>query len=123
LGQVVGYSLYAGDIHGPAFLWDYRHGLQALPSLPGDTDGTGNGINDLGQIVGYSALYDNNGNWVSGRVVIWQNGIPTDLQTVVPSGTPTFNSVGKIPDSGQIAVDSGNFDDGTIAGLLLVPTH
>jgi uncharacterized membrane protein len=52
LNKAVGYSLYAGNIHGPAFLWDHRHGLQALPLLRPDTDGIAYNINDLGQIVG-----------------------------------------------------------------------
>lgn len=122
-GQVVGWSLNASDIHGPAFVWDVVHGLQALPSLPGDTDGSGNNINEVGQITGYSQLFDNNGNFISQRVVIWQNGTPTDLQTLVPAGSPTFNNVGNINDLGQIAICSGRFVDGTIAGYLLVPTH
>jgi uncharacterized membrane protein len=122
-GQVVGWSLNAGNIHGPAFVWDAVHGLQALPSLPGDTDGSGNFINELGQITGYSQLFDNNGNLLSQREVIWQNGTPTDLQTLVPPGTPTFNTVGEINNFGQIAMDSGSFGDGSIAGYLLVPTH
>jgi hypothetical protein len=55
--------------------------------------------------------------------LIWQNGIPTDLQTLVPAGSPTFNNVGNINDLGQIAICSGRSGDGTIAGYLLVPTH
>jgi len=122
LGQIVGWSLYAGDLHGPAFVWDWR-GFHALPSLPGDTDGSGNNINDLGQITGYSQLFDDNGNLLSQRYVIWQNGTVTELQTLVPVGTPTFVDVANINDLGQIGVLSGSFADGTIAGYLLVPTH
>src|SRR5664280_1512945 len=102
LGQIVGWSLYAGDIHGPAYLWDYRHGLQALPSLPGDTDGSGDNINDFGQITGFSQLFDDNGNLISQTPVIWQNGTVTNLQTLVPAGTPTFTDVANTNDLGQI---------------------
>jgi uncharacterized membrane protein len=122
-GQIVGWSLYAGDIHGPAFVWDGVHGLHALPSLPGDTDGSGNNINELDQITGYSQLFDDNGNFVSQRMVIWQNGTPTDLQTLVPAGTPAFTDVANVNDLGQIGIDSGSLGDGTIAGYLLVPAH
>jgi len=123
LGQIVGWSLYAGDIHGPAYLWDYRHGLQALPSLPGDTDGSGDNINDFGQITGFSQLFDDNGNLISQTPVIWQNGTVTNLQTLVPAGTPTFTDVANTNDLGQIGIDSGSLGDGTVAGYLLVPTH
>jgi uncharacterized membrane protein len=123
LGQIVGWSLYAGDIHGPAFVWDVVHGLQALPSLPGDTDGSGDNINDLGQIVGFSQLFDDNGNFISQRVALWQNGTVTEVQTLVPPGTPPLTDVGSINDLGEIAVDSGFLTDGKGAGYLLVPTH
>jgi uncharacterized membrane protein len=123
LGQIVGWSLYAGDIHGPAFLWDYWHGLHALPSLPGDTDGAADNINDLGQIVGFSQLFDNNGNFISQRVALWRNGTVTEVQTLVPLGTPPLTDVGNINDLGEIAVDSGFLTDGMGAGYLLVPTH
>jgi uncharacterized membrane protein len=122
LGQIVGWSLYAGDLHGPAFVWD-SHGLHALPSLPGDTDGSGDNINDLGQITGFSQLFDDNGNLISQREVLWQNGTVTELQTLVPAGTPAFTDVANINDLGQVGVDSGSIADGTVAGYLLVPTH
>lgn len=122
-GQIVGWSLYTGDIHGPAFVWDAVHGLHALPSLPGDTDGSGNDINDLGQIVGFSQLFDDNGNLISQRVVLWRNSIVTELQTLVPPGTPTLTDVGHANLLGQIDVDTGSVPDGTLAGYLLVPTH
>jgi len=80
LGQAAGFSLYPDDLHGPAFVWD-RRGLHALPSLPGDIDGAALAINDLGQIVGLSELLDDFGDLLSQRVVIWQHGTVTDLQT------------------------------------------
>lgn len=67
LGQIVGWTLYAGDLHGPGFLWDFR-GMHALPTLPGDSDGQANAINDLGQITGFSWLFDDYGNLLSQRL-------------------------------------------------------
>jgi uncharacterized membrane protein len=122
LGQIVGWSAYAGDLHAAAFVWDWR-GMRALPSLPGDTDGQGNDISDLGQIVGFSQLFDDNGTLISQRVVLWEHNNITELQTLVPPGTPTLTDVGHANLLGQIDVDSGSFDDGTIAGYLLVPRH
>ena len=120
LGQAVGWTLYAGDLHGPAFVWK-GHGLQALPTLPGDTDGYANAINEFGQIVGFSLLFDDDGNLLSQRVVIWQNGTVTDLQTLVPANTPTFTDIGNVNLQGQIAIEAGSFDDGSLAGYVLIP--
>lgn len=123
LGQVVGVELYPGNIHGPGFLWDYRHGLQALPLLPPDTDAATYNINDFGQIVGDSQVYDDYGNFVSNRAAIWENGTVTDLQTLVPPGTPPLTyETGNINDLGEITVNATN-PDGTPLALLLVPTH
>jgi len=122
LGQIVGWSAYAGDIHAPAFVWDVR-GMHALPLLPGDTDGQGFNINDLSQITGVSQLFDDNGNFIFGRTVIWQNGTVTDLDLLVPAGTPPFTDVANINDVGQIGIDSGYLGDGSVAGYLLVPNH
>ena len=123
VNQAVGYSFYPGDIHSPGFFWDYRHGLQALPLLPPDTDATILNINDFGQIVGLSQVFDDNGNFVSQRAAIWGNGTVIDLQTLVPPGTPPLNyQVGNINDLGEITVDATN-PDGTSLGLLLVPTN
>jgi probable HAF family extracellular repeat protein len=121
--QAVGYSLFSGNIHGPGFLWDYRHGLQPLPLLPPDTDATVFNINDLGQIVGDSQVYDNNGNFISQRAAIWENGTVIDLQTLVPPGTlPLTYEMGNINDFGDIAVNATN-PDGSPAALLLMPIH
>lgn len=119
-GQAAGFSLFPGDLHGPAVLWD-RRGPNALPLLPGDTDGIALAIDGRGQIVGFSDQIDNFGNVLSQRVVIWQHGTVTDLQTVVPADTPTLTDVGNANLKGQIAVDTGFFDDGTLAGYVLVP--
>ena len=119
LGQAVGWSLLPGDIHAPAFVWDLLHGLHALPSLPGDTDGEGHQINDLGQIVGFSQIFDDHGNFVSQRVVSWQNGTPIELQTVIPSNIPTLTDVGYANLFGQISVSSEfNLDGRTVAYVL-----
>ncbi|MGA8621149.1 MAG: hypothetical protein WB660_21830 [Candidatus Sulfotelmatobacter sp.] len=119
-GQAVGFSLYAGDLHGPAVLWDWR-GPHALPMLPGDTDGEATAINDLEQIVGFSQLFDDYGDLLSERVVLWQNGKVTDLQTVVPADTADLTDVGNVNLSGEIAIQAGYFDDGTLGAYVLIP--
>jgi probable HAF family extracellular repeat protein len=119
-GQAVGFSLYAGDLHGPAVLWDWR-GPHALPMLPSDTDGEATAINDLEQIVGFSQLFDDFGDLISERVVLWQNGKVTDLQTVVPADTPDLTDVGNVNRCGEIAIQAGYFDDGTLSAYVLIP--
>ncbi len=121
--KVVGYSLYSGNIHGPAFLWDRRDGLQALPLLPPDTDAQAYNVNELGQIVGVSQIYDDNGNFVSQLSAIWENGTVTALQTLVPANTPplTYNT-GTINDLGEITVNATS-PDGSPDALLLVPKY
>ena len=120
LGQATGWSLYAGDIHAPAFIWDFR-GLHALPQLPGDTDGYGSQISDLDEITGWSQLYDEQGNFISQRVVIWQNGKVTELQTLVPPGIPAFGDIGNANIFGQISASSGLLADGTETTYVLTP--
>lgn len=121
--KVVGYSLYSGNIHGPAFLWDRREGLEPLPLLPPDTDAQAYNINDVGQIVGVSQIYDENGNFISQRAAIWEDGTIAALQTLVPAKTPplTYN-MGTINDRGAITVNATNAD-GSPDALLLVPKH
>lgn len=119
--KVVGYSLHSGNIHGPAFLWDYRQGLKALPLLPPDTDGLAYNINDLGQIVGESQTFDDNGQFVSQRSAIWEDGTVTALQTLVPANTPPLTyETSNINDRGDTAVNATN-PDGSPLALLLVP--
>jgi hypothetical protein len=55
--------------------------------------------------------------------VIWQNGTVTDLDLLVPAGTPPFTDVANINDVGQIGIDSGYLRDGSVAGYLLLPNH
>ncbi len=123
LTKVVGYSLHAGNIHGPAFLWDYQHGLKALPLLPPDTDGIAYNINDFGQIVGDSQIFDSNGNFVSQRAAIWEHDTVIGLQTLVPPDTPPLTyETGNINDLGDITVNATN-PNGSPDALLLVAIH
>ncbi len=118
-GQAVGSSTNAGDLNGLAAFWDWR-GPHALPLLPGNTDGFGNGINDLGQITGFSFGVDENGNDTQ-AVVLWQKGTVIDLQTVVASNTPDLTDIGNVNLSGQIAVQTGYFGDGSLGAYVLIP--
>jgi uncharacterized membrane protein len=111
-GQTVGSATTVDDATGPAVLWNLQ-GAHALSSLPGDVDGTALAINELGQIVGFDDDV--------GEVVLWQHGTVLDLQTAVPASTPPISDVGNVNNLGQIAVETGFFDDGSLAAYVLEP--
>jgi len=95
-GEVVGYSL-AQDDSSHGVVWNKAIGMQPLPRLmASDYDGSANGINNLGQIVGGS------GN----LAVLWQNNKQHTVQSL---GTLTENwsSAFSINDLGQVVGWSG----------------
>jgi probable HAF family extracellular repeat protein len=100
-GQVVGESNLPGDTITHAFLWQKHTGMIDLGTLgPDDVSSYGEGINDLGQIVGASC--DSNGNC---RAFLWQDGVMTDLNTLIPPDSTLYLSEasGTINNRGQIA--------------------
>jgi len=128
-GQVVGYSDLPGDITYPysggtvytfhAFLWQKRSGMIDLGTLPGDVGSSGDGINNLGQVVGGS--WDINDN---DRAFIWQNGVMTDLNTLIPPDSPLYliEATGTINDRGQIAGYAYQISTGDFHAFLATPT-
>ncbi len=101
-GEVVGFSDLPGDISGGvltpnfhAFLWTRETGMRDLGTLPGDSVSEATGINDRGQIVGVS--------FPSSHAFIWQDGVMTDLNKLIPSDSPlSLISTGDINDKGEI---------------------
>ena len=119
LGQVVGNSDLPGDTTGHAFLWQRRTGMMDLGTLPGDVGSDGDGINDLGQVVGGS--WDAEGN---DRAYLWQNGVMTDLNTLIPPDSPLYliEATGTINDLGQIAGIALQISTGEVHAFLATPT-
>jgi probable HAF family extracellular repeat protein len=108
-GQVAGLSDLPGDTTSHAFLWTEESGLQDLGTLPGDFSSLSSGMNDKGQVVGQSC----NSDFSVCRAFLWQNGVMTDLNTLIPPGSPLFliygsdiNNRGEI--AGQAVDQSGN---------------
>jgi probable HAF family extracellular repeat protein len=109
-GQVAGMSDLPDDTTGHAFLWTVDSGLQDLGTLPGDVNSaTPPGLNDKGQVVGASC----NSDFSVCRAFLWQSGVMTDLNTLIPPGSPLFliygaaiNNRGEI--AGQAVDQSGN---------------
>ena len=103
-GQIVGNS--TGGLG--ATVWD---GGTATPlgTLTSNLNSKALGINDAGQIAGYSPL--SNGTT---QAVIWNAGVPTNLGATVPD-TPSF-PVGGVPSQGL-----GLNNIGQVVGLAQTP--
>lgn len=121
-GEIVGFSDLTGDNNGQtpnfhAFLWTSQKGIQDLGTLPGDVLSEALGINDEGQVVGVSIDANNNE-----RAFIWQNGVMTDLNTLVGSGTSLYLlAAGDINDRGEITGQGYIQSTGDTPAFLAVP--
>jgi probable HAF family extracellular repeat protein len=86
-----------------AFLWTKSTGMQDLGTLAGDFLSAApccHTINNKGQIVGFSVP----GPLGSGRAFLWQNGVMTDLNALIPTGSPWYLVQAlSINDAGEIA--------------------
>ena len=125
-GQVAGFSDLPGDVSGGvltanfhAFLWTKEHGMQDLGTLPGDNVSEATSINDRGQIVGVS--------YPSSHAFIWQDGVMTDLNTLIPSNSSlALISTGDINDKGEITGQACVVSKGActsdLPAFLAIPT-
>jgi probable HAF family extracellular repeat protein len=104
LGEVVGFSDLPGDQNGnapnsKAFVWTRGNGLRDLGALPDDVISQALGVNIAGQIVGLSCP---TGNCSPSRAFIYQDGKMTDLNALVPAGSPYLVYANDIDDEGVI---------------------
>jgi probable HAF family extracellular repeat protein len=108
-GQVAGFSDLPGDQSGApnfhAFLWTKSGGIQDLGTLPGDFLSLAFGINDRGQVVGQSIGAGGS------RAFLWQDGVMTDLNNLVPPGSLPLVYANDINSAGEIV--GGAFDPST----------
>jgi probable HAF family extracellular repeat protein len=117
---VVGYSSTIGNtpftVH--AFLWQKGGAMTDIGVLPGDSGSFGFGINDREQVVGFS--FDQN---LSARAFIWQDGVMTDLNTLVkPGSTPLYLVFGNdINSRGEIAAYAFNPSNGELRAAVAIP--
>jgi probable HAF family extracellular repeat protein len=117
--QVVGQSNLPNDTAHHAFLWQKGEMID-LGTILGLPVSLANGINNKGQVVGFSQ--DLNGDFSSTVAWIWQYGVMTDLNTLIPTHSPWFliEALG-INDRGQIAGPAFNISTGDFHGYLLTP--
>jgi len=118
LAQVIGWSDLPGDTTYDAFLWQKRTGMIDLRTLPGDFGSGALGINNEGQVAGGS--WDAEGNE---RAFLWQNGVMTDLNTLIPPDSPLFLwEADGINDWGQIVGLAYQVSTGDFHAFLATPT-
>jgi probable HAF family extracellular repeat protein len=120
-GQVVGFSSLPGDTTFHAFLWTEDNGMQDVGTLPGDAASFAPGINDKGQVVGTSCA---DPSCMSSRAFLWQNGMMTDLNTLIPTSSPLFLlEAFKINARGQIVGLAFDTSTGEFHAFLATPSN
>jgi len=82
-GTVVGSSMNVDGFES-AFVWDATNGMRDLGAAAGSTSSIAMGVNDAGQVVGYSYgmfLIDYDWQWVEGftTATLWQDGVASAL--------------------------------------------
>jgi probable HAF family extracellular repeat protein len=112
-GEVVGVSDLAGDTAFHAFLWSEAEGMRDLGTFVGLPSSWAFGINDARQVVGMSC--DVNGDC---GAFLWQHGVMTDLNTLLPNNSPWNLIVGTSINSRGEIVGVGDEGKGTHAVLV-----
>jgi probable HAF family extracellular repeat protein len=119
-GVVVGFSDLPGDSAASpnyqAFLWTKSAGMTNLGTLPGDAMSIAWGINEQGQVAGESINSDG-----SSRAFLWQNGVMTDLNTLIAPGPLSLVYANDINDLGEIVGGAYNSTNGNSPAFMAVP--
>ena len=113
---VVGASALPGNTNNHAFLWTKQTGMRPLGTLPGYDNSAAGGINDRGDVVGTS--YDVNFNL---RAFLWQNGVMTDLNALVPASSQMSLWFATAINSRGDIVGFGLTSGGDVHGFLATP--
>jgi probable HAF family extracellular repeat protein len=119
---IVGFANTSGDEHAAlaptAFIWTRSAGMKPIFPYGSDTNNIAFDLNDRNQVVGQSA----NGNTGAARAFLWQNGVTSDLNTLV-IGPTSLNLVlaQGINNAGEITGTAVDTTTGEAVGFLAVP--
>jgi probable HAF family extracellular repeat protein len=99
-GDVVGYSSLADNATVNAFLWTRGTGkMKALAPIKGNVNSIAIALNDSDVVVGSSI----NSTFTALTATIWKNGVPTNLNTLIPANSSLYLIFGcSINSRGQI---------------------
>ena len=131
-GEVVGFSDLPGDAVGSpnfhAFFWSRKPftcngetttGTCDLGTLQGDVISEALGVNDQGEVVGISL-----GSSPYGQAFIWQNGVMTNLNSLVVPGTCLIlTDAQDINNNGVITGQAYDPNSGVMKAFIAIPTH
>jgi len=119
-GQVVGASDLTGDLVFHGFVWSQSAGMQDLPPLQGDKYSVALSINDAGEVGGLSM--DETQTILRAFVVV--NGVPTDLNTLIPGDSPLqLLAACGINSRGEITGLAMEKSTGEYHGYLAIPVR
>jgi probable HAF family extracellular repeat protein len=121
-GQAVGVSSLTGNKANHAFLWTKQTGMQDLGTLSGDVNSAATAINDRAQVVGQS-FGDAGPMMGNPRAFLWENGVMTDLNTLVPANSPLHLLVAFSINSRAEIAGFGVTNDGKIHAYLASPSY
>jgi uncharacterized membrane protein len=99
-GDVVGFSSLSDNVTFNAFLWTGKTGkMKALVPIKGIANSIAIALNDSDEAVGSSI----NATFTSLTATVWKNGVPTDLNTLIPANSSLYLIFGcSINSRGQI---------------------
>lgn len=114
--QVVGLASLADNVTFHGFVWSRQTGtMQDLGTAPGVANSSAIAINDQGVAVGVSV------DATHFEATIWQNGVATDLNTLVPANSSLYLLIAcSINSHGQI-IGFAIGNDGQLHGYQLNP--
>ena len=116
-GQAIGWSYLSGDLTKHGFLWNKDVGMTDLGTLSGDFSSAAWSIDNKGRVVGTSC--DASGNC---RAFLWQHGVMTDLNSLIPVGSPWFLvEADGINSRGEIVGAAFNASTGELHAFLATP--
>ena len=123
-GQVVGFANLAntagGELNPVGFLWTKEHPIQEIPPVGTDANNIAWGVNAQEQIVGDSCV---NNTFSSCRAFLWQNGVSTDLNSLIQPSSLYLILANDINDSGEIVGFALDNTSGDVVAFLAVPSN